>query len=472
MRKLVETSSMFPIRSVLSRENLEKIQLGNLQRQLQYVHANSPFYQRRFESTGLRPEDVRSIDDLRELPLLEKQELLDDQAKYPPYGSRLSVTEDKIAMLILTSGTSGTGQEVYAMTRMDVEFGGSAWANWYYRCGMRKGEQLLLTWPLGTNSGPQGAFLGAYKLGTNTLPVAPYDSQSKLQTYMLRFNPAGMVVTPAYLSHLTVLCDELGIDPKGQFSNLKAIMIATEAYPISWAERMERIWGARIYELYGNTQQGGLAAGTCETGIFTKTGERGCLHLDEWNTVFEVIDRETGEPVEHGEVGELVLTNLFREGSPLIRFRTDDRVRFLKHGTCSCGRPTNCLEAGTVARYDDMMKIRAQNVWPEAVDGIVFDHAEIDEYQGRVYLDERGREKVDVLIEFKANPLAGETKSKILSELTMEIRRGIGVSMELSEAPQGSLERFVFKTRRWTDERKEGLERVLYTAGGARKEQI
>jgi phenylacetate-coenzyme A ligase PaaK-like adenylate-forming protein len=119
-----------------------------------------------------------------------------------------------------------------------------------------------------------------------------------------------------------------------------------------------------------------------------------------------------------------------------------------------------------------MMKIRAQNVWPEAVDGIVFDHAEIDEYQGRVYLDERGREKVDVLIEFKANPLAGETKSKILSELTMEIRRGIGVSMELSEAPQGSLERFVFKTRRWTDERKEGLERVLYTAGGARKEQI
>lgn len=462
---------MFPARAEISRKDLEAAQLANLQRQLDFVYSNSPFYQERFKSVGILPKDVQSINDLRRLPLLDKRELLEDQEKHPPYGSRLSVSEDKIAMLILTSGTSGTGQEVYAMTRMDVEFGGSAWANWYYRCGMRKGDQLLLTWPLGTNSGPQGAFLGSYKLGTNTLPIAPYDSQSKLNTYMLKFNPAGMVVTPAYLSHMTVLCDELGIEPIEQFPNLKAIMIATEAYPISWAERMERIWGARIYELYGNTQQCGLAAGTCETGVLTETGLRGCLHLDEWHTIFEIIDRDTNEPVKPGEEGELVLTNLFREGSPLVRFRTNDRVRLLEHNSCSCGRPTNSLEAGTVARYDDMMKIRAQNVWPEAVDMIIFDHPEIDEYQGRVYLDERGREIVDVQIEFKADPLSEDRKGEILSSLNEELRRGVGVSIGLSEAPQGSLERFVFKTRRWTDERKEGLERVLYTAGGARKEQ-
>jgi phenylacetate-CoA ligase len=470
MRNSIEPSSMFPARAEISREDLEATQLGNLQHQLQFVYQNSPFYQNRFKSAGIRPEHIQTINDLRRLPLLDKGDLLDDQTDNPPYGSRLSVAEEKIAMLILTSGTSGTGQEVYAMTRMDVEFSGSAWANWYYRCGMRKGDQLLLTWPLGTNSGPQGAFLGSYKLGANTLPIAPYDSKSKIKTYMLKFSPAGIVVTPAYLSHMTVLCDELGIDPKENFPNLKAIMIATEAYPTSWAERMEQIWGTRIYELYGNTQQCGLAAGTCETGVLTKSGERGCLHLDEWHTIFEVIDRETLEPVESGEEGELVLTNLFREGSPLIRFRTNDRVRFLEHGSCTCGRPTNCLEAGTVARYDDMMKIRAQNVWPEAVDRIVFDHPEIDEYQGRVFMDERGREKVNIQIEFKADPLSAERKRKILSSLGEELRRGVGVSMELSEAKQGSLERFIFKTRRWTDDRKEGLERVLYTAGGARKE--
>lgn len=461
---------MYPARKGASRATLQHAQMARLKSQLEYVYGRSQFYRRRFEESGVSPNAIQDQSDIRKLPLLTKQELLLDQEEHPPYGSRLCVPEDKIGMLILTSGTSGVGQEAYAMTRLDVEFGGSAWANWYYRCGMRKGDQLLLTWPLGTNSGPQGAFLGAYKLGTNTFPIAPYDSRSKIKTYMLKFNPAGMVVTPAYLSHLTVLCGELGIDPKEQFPNLKAIMIATEAYPISWVQRMQAIWGARLFELYGNTQQAGLAAGCCETGVLTPEDGRGCLHLDEWSTLYEVIDRESGEPVNPGEEGELVLTNLFREGSPLIRFRTNDRVRFLPYTTCSCGRPTDCVEAGTVARYDDMMKIRAQNVWPEAIDSLVFNHPEIEEYQGRVHVDERGREQVDVRVEFKKGALAEESRGPLLKALSDELRRGVGISMNLSEAPADSLERFVFKTRRWTDDRNKGLERVLYTVTGTRKE--
>lgn len=437
---------------------------------MNYVYHRSQFYRQRFDAAGLHPDDIRSFQDFKQLPLLTKKDLLSDQAEHPPYGTRLCVSEDKITMLILTSGTSGIGQEVYAMTRQDVEFGGSAWAAWFYRCGMRKGDQLLLTWPLGTNSGPQGAFLGAYKMGANVLPIAPYDSHSKLHTYMLRFNPVGMVVTPAYLSHLTVLCEEQGIDPREKFPKLKAIMIATEAYPISWAQRMETIWGARLFELYGNTQQGGLAAGVCEAGVIPGGDRRGCLHMDEWNAVYEILDPETGEPAKPGEEGELILTNLFREGSPLVRFRTNDRVRFLPHDACSCGRPTNCIEAGTIARYDDMIKIRTQNVWPEAVDATIFARPEIEEYQGRVYVDGRGREQVDVRVEFKSRPLTDESKGQILADTAAELRRVVGVSMNLSEVPAGSLERFVFKTRRWTDERKQGLERVLHTAGGARKE--
>jgi phenylacetate-CoA ligase len=466
----VTLSSLYPAIDRASRQTLEECQLIRLKHQLKYVYARSSFYRRWFDQAGFDPEDVKSLADIRRLPLLTKSDLLHDQTTHPPYGQRLCVPEDKINMLILTSGTSGIGQEAYAMTRMDIEFGGSAWANWYYRCGLRRGDQILLTWPLGTNSGPQGAFLGAYKLGADVLVIAPYDSRSKVQTYMLKFNPAGMVVTPAYLSHLTVLCEEMGIRPSEQFSSLKALMIATEAYPISWAQRMEDLWGARLYELYGNTQQGGLAAGCCEAGAVTGDGGRGHLHFDEWNCLYEVINRETGDLVEPGEEGELVLTNLFREGSPLVRFRTNDRVRFLPYTTCTCGRPTNTIEAGSIARFDDMMKVRAQNVWPEAIDAIIFLHSEIEEYQGRVYVDERGRERMDVKIEFKPAMLSEETKSRLLNDLASELRRGTGVSMDLSEAPNGSLERFVFKTRRWTDERKQGLERVLHTASTARKE--
>ena len=117
-----------------------------------------------------------------------------------------------------------------------------------------------------------------------------------------------------------------------------------------------------------------------------------------------------------------------------------------------------------------MMKIRAQNIWPEAVDAIIFAHPEVEEYQGRVSVNDRGREKVEVEIEFINSEFAEETKTKLIKMLSEELRHGVGVSMDLSEAAEGSLERFVFKTRRWTDERNTGLERVLHTSSGARKE--
>jgi phenylacetate-CoA ligase len=463
-------SSLYPKLDTASRATLEQVQFGRLKRQLEYVYARSPFYRRRFQEANFHPDDLRQLADIRRLPLLTKAELLADQRACPPYGERLCVPGDKIAMLILTSGTSGVGQEAYAMTRLDVEYGGSAWANWFYRCGVRKGDRLLLTWPLGTNSGPQGAFLGAYKLGANTLPIAPYDSETKLRTYMQKFDPVAMVVTPAYLSHLTILCEEKGITPKEAFPSLKIMMIATEAYPPSWAQKIQAIWSVRVHELYGNTQHGGLAAGSCEQGVLTEAGARGCLHMDEWTCLYEVLDPETHEPVEPGAEGEMVLTNLFREGSPLVRFRTNDRVRFVAHRACSCGRPTHAIEAGTVARYDDMIKIRTQNVWPEAVDATLFAFPEVEEYQGRVYVDEQGKEQVEVRVEFKARALDNDARQRLLGAASAELRRAVGVSMRLVEAPSGSLERFVFKTRRWTDERKTGLERVLHTAGGTRKE--
>lgn len=463
-------STLYPKLDTANRAVLEQVQFERLRSQLEYVYARSPFYRQRFQQAGFCPDDLRELADLRRLPLLSKPELLADQQNSPPYGERLCVPSDKIRMLILTSGTSGIGQEAYAMTRMDIEYGGSAWANWFYRCGVRKGDRLLLTWPLGTNSGPQGAFLGGYKVGANVLPIAPYDSETKIRTYMQRFDPVAILATPAYLSHLTILCEEQGLDPKASFPSLRIIMIATEAYPVSWAQKIQAIWGARIHELYGNTQHGGLAAGTCEAGTITEQGSRGCLHMDEWSCLYEVLDPETQEPVEPGAEGELVLTNLFREGSPLVRFRTKDRVRLVPYHACSCGRPTNAIEAGTIARYDDMIKIRTQNVWPEAVDATIFAYPEVEEYQARVYVDEYGKEQVEIKVEFRASAGEADARQRILELAAAELRRNAGVSMCLVEAPAGSLERFVFKTRRWTDERNKGLERVLHTAGGTRKE--
>ncbi|MBI4320622.1 MAG: phenylacetate--CoA ligase family protein [Chloroflexi bacterium] len=470
MRTPVQRSSMYPHLDCLSREEVESLQLKKLRYQLEYVYQNSSFYRRWLDSHKVHPEDIQKREDIRKLPFMTKKVLLQDQLENPPYGNRLCVSEDKIQMVQLTSGTSGLGQEVYSLTRMDVEYGGSAWARWLYATGLRKGDRFVTTWPLGTNNGPQGAFLGAYKIGANTFPLALYDSKAKLQQYMVRYPPHGLLATPAYLTHLTILCQELGIDPRRDMPDLKAIWLFTEAYPLEWAEKMEEFWNTRIFEGYGSTQQGAVAGGTCERGAVVD-GQRGFIHLDEHGTVYEVLDRETGGPVKSGEEGELVVTNLHREGSPLIRFKSDDRVTFMSHEECSCGRPFVALQAGTIARYDDMIKMKVQNVWPEAVDAVVFSFEEVEEYNGRVFVDDRGREEIDLLVEFKNRPQDEASKKQRMAAMSEEVRRVIGVTMNVREAPHGSLERFIFKTRRWTDERRKGLERVKYTVGSTKQEK-
>jgi phenylacetate-CoA ligase len=148
---------------------------------------------------------------------------------------------------------------------------------------------------------------------------------------------------------------------------------------------------------------------------------------------------------------------------PLIRFRSNDRVRRLPHDLCDCGRTSRALwEVGTVARYDDMIKIKATNVWPQTVDDAVFSFEEIEEYNGRVFIDESGQEIARVSFEFKKAGLDDNAKNIILDRLAGKIKEMTQVRMQLEEVPHGSLPRFEYKVRRWTDERIKGLERVKY----------
>lgn len=466
----IKERCLYPETEKMPREQLKALQLKKLKYQAEYVYNRSSFYRDLFQKASLRPEDIQKLDDIKRLPMIDKSDLLRDQAEGSPYGKRLCVEPDEIAMTILTSGTSGVGQEVYAMTRNDLEFSGSAWAIWFYRAGIVKGDVIMLTWPLGTNSGPQAAFLGAYKIGANTFPIGMYDSKIKINSYLTRFNPAGILATPSYLTQLSILCKEMGVDPKKVMPGLKSIFVGTEAYPISWAEEMEDFWDAKLHDLYGCTQQGAMAACTCERGAIIN-GERGLMHLDESSTLYEIIDRETGVPVKPGEEGELVLTNLNRQGTPLFRFRTNDRVRYVSYTECLCGRTSDCLVPSSVARYDDMIKIKSQNVWPEAIDEVVFSYHQVEEYNGIVSVSDQGKESVNIKLEFKKScSLSGQEKTNLILRLEKEINSKTGISMKITEVSNGTLDRFLFKTRRWTDERNKGLERVKHVLGGSKSE--
>jgi phenylacetate-CoA ligase len=264
---------------------------------------------------------------------------------------------------------------------------------------------------------------------------------------------------PSYLNTLTSLCEEMGYDPRKDFPDFRSYVLAGESYPIEWAERMQDFWGIKLHETYGSTQTGGTCtAGTCRHGAIPGS-QRGRMHLFEWSVFYEVLDPATGEPVGPGEEGELYVTTLDREASATLRFASGDRVRWLPWNECSCGLPFDSIEAGTVGRLDDMLKIKGMNVWPSAVDEIMFSHAEIVDYRATVTVTDRGRTAVVVAIAFSDNLIpAGEARQAFMATLSDELRQRIGITFDLCEATRAEMKEFEFKARRWSDERHKRME--------------
>lgn len=448
----VSPNLMYPVEQ-LSREDFEAIQWRKFKYQLEYLYNNNTYYRNLFQREKLHPDQIKTKGDVRRIPLQTKQDLLEDQQANPPYGNRLGVSKEKIVQTWLTSGTSGLGQEVYGLTRLDVEHSGQEWAYCFKRYGLRQGDVIHESWPVGTAAGPLSVLWGINKVGANGFCLAPYDTKMRIQ-YMLRFKPDALMFTPAYLTHVTVELQKMDLDPAKEFPNLKFIMVAQESFPPSWARSMSEIWNTVIHEGYGSTQHGSCCATSCESGVVREDGSRGILHLHENTSYLEIIDRETLEPVKPGEEGELVVTNLNREASNLLRFRLADRVTFVPHDECSCGRPFHGLLAGAIARYDDMIKIRGQNVWPDAVDNVVFSYQEISEYRGKVFVDDSGNTVVEVSVQV----LPGVTDvDKLVGSIAQTLKERAGVSMKVITVPPGTFTAFEFKARRWVDERHAGL---------------
>ena len=437
----------------MSREEFSNFQWKKLKYQVEYLYHNNLFYQRKLKKAKITPDDIKTREDFfRKVPFTTKTELIEDQEEKPPYGLRLGVSERAITQMHLTSGTSGMGQEAYGLTRADVELLGSKGAPTLYWAGLRKGDVAVVTIPIGTNAGALMIVESLKKIGTNPMYLAIYDSKTKLQL-MKRFKPQLIFTTPGYLNTLSLLLKEVGIEPRKDYPTLKAIFMAGEGYSIAWAQKMEQIWDTRLYEAYGSTQGGSIAAGTCERGAIPG-GKRGSMHLIEWHYYIEVINPETGKPVDSGEEGEVIITPFDREASPLLRFRTADRVRYFSYRHCDCGRPLDIWEAGGIFRYDEMLKIKGVNIWPDTIDNVIFSRLEIDEYRGKVSVDNKGREQAVITLSFKPDTLlSAESKQKFMTKITEEIKVKTMVTMKVVETKEDISDRGKLKAKRWVDER-------------------
>jgi len=441
-------------------DEVRKLQFEKTKETLGRAYHKSEFYREIFDRAKVKPEDFKKLEDIARFPFIDKQDLVRDQEANPPFGRRVCVPPSNIHRVNVTSGTSGMGQEVHCHDEKAIWAANASTASHFAAIGLKKGDISAVLYPLGTMTGGMLSYEGLRIFGATPLPLAVFNTNQRIDM-MRRFNVHHILTTPAHLARITNICMERGLNTKKGFPRLKGITLSTEPFSVSWALQMEEIWGTVIHDIYGSTQLNLNYAITCKYGV-VPDGHFGYYHLADYFALVEVLDKETDKPVKYGDWGEPVVTTFSREAMPLIRFRSNDRVRFLPPRLCDCGRETALWEVGTISRYDDMIKIKATNVWPQTVDEAVFSFTEIEEYNGRVFIAENGLEVATVSVEFKKMALDDKAKATILKRLSDKIKEVTQVTMRVEEVSHGTLPRFEYKARRWTDERVEGLERVKY----------
>jgi len=442
-----------------SEEELRQLQTRGVAEQVRKA-AESDFYATRFKVDGFNPGAVSGLDSLSQVSVTTKQDICRDIDDHPPYGSRLVVPLSEITSIVETSGTSGKGKEVHVSTAADkqriirMEAFGFHWA------GAKSGDRIAFTLPIQMTAAGIWWTMALDRMEVNNLRLGDFDSDRKLD-YMLRYSADLMIATPAYVLRLEQAAHDRGMNLRQSLPEMRSILVAGEAKSGAWVAEREDVWGATFFEQWGCSA--GAVAWSCENGMAPK-GKPGLVHFLPHLAYMEVIDPESGEHVKDGEYGELVLTPLGIEGAPLIRFATGDRVRYLHWNNCSCGRQFSGIEAGSVSRYDDMVKIKGVNVWPSAVAAILEDFDDVVEHRATIYQAEDGREKVRIEVELTPEGTASASSSPLLKSISDELRSTTGINYEIAVwQGEGSLETEITmghsgKVRRWRDLRSGGSE--------------
>src|SRR5262245_56303461 len=370
------------------------------------------FVKTRWTAAGLRTAaDLRGWDDFTRLPFTRKQELVDDQAAHPPFGSNLTYPLERYVRVHQTSGT--TGQPVRWLETQ------SSW-DWWARCwgfvlagaGITAADRVFFPFSFGLFIGFSAGFEGARAIGAMVIPGGGVDSAMRLDA-MKRLGATALVCTPSYALHLVEVARERGIDPSKLDVRVTVHAGEPGAGIPAVRARIEEGWGARAFDHAGMTEVGAFGF---------ECGEQSGLHVNETEFIAEVIDSTTGAPSREGE---LVLTNLGRAGSPAIRYRTGDRVR-LSDAPCSCGRTLARLEGGILGRLDDMLIVRGVNVFPSAIEGIVRRFTAIEEFQIEVSRDGE-LDELCVLVEC---PEAGLERA-----VQEAFRAALGIRLEVRAVP-------------------------------------
>lgn len=428
-----------PERLNADRNSLETHQLQRLQAMLAEVLPKNRFWQNKFDKIGVKSESLNALSDLHQFPLTTKQELMQDQLENGPYGTNLTYPVEDYCRLHQTSGTTGRPMR-WLDTPESWSWLMSCWQQIFKLIGLEKKDRLAFPFSFGPFLGFWAAFEGANRLGNLCLSGGGMSSEARLKL-MADHQATFVCCTPTYAMRLAEVAEETGVNLHEL--QVRALVVAGEPGGNIPAirNRLEQAWNARVFDHWGMTEIGALAVEEKET--------HDSLTILETECIAEIINRETGQPVTPGEPGELVLTNLGRWGSPLIRYRTGDIVvqDLSPHPT---GRSLLRLKQGIQGRTDDMITIRGNNFYPSAVDAILREQAEVVEY--RMIL-KRVKAMSHLHVEVELSPTVTDTDS-LIHQLKLTFRERLNFQPEVTVVSENSLPRFELKGRRFIREDK------------------
>jgi phenylacetate-CoA ligase len=416
----------------LDQPALAALQRRKLRAMLREVRETNPFYRNKLQSVA--PD----CDAIESLPFTARAEIEQDHAAHPPFGSNLTYPLSRYCRYHQTSGTGG-----FPLRWLDTA---ESW-KWFQRCWqvifdaagvtVENSDRVIFPFSFGPFVGFWGAFEGATARGLLAIPAGGLSTTSRLKM-MIDSGATVVCCTPTYALHMAEAAAANGIDLAG--SAVRALIVAGEPggnIPET-RRRIEAAWGSRLFDHSGMTEMGAVTF-ECEP-------VRGGLHVIESEYIAEVIDPVTLQPLPEGTAGELVLTNLGRWGSPLIRYRTNDHVR-MSRGQCKCGRWYARLEGGILGRIDEMFTVRGNNVFPTAVEAVVRRFRDVAEFRVTVL---EGGALTQVRVEIEPDATGPhKTDGGLPRRVSQALQETLSFRAEVTQVPPGTLPRFEMKAKRF-----------------------
>ena len=421
------------------RKKIEDIQLERLRHMACKAYENVPFYKKRFDESGIKPEMIKSLSDLKNLPFTTKEDLRDNY----PFGLFAEPMKN-VVRLHASSGT--TGKPVVAgYTKGDIEVWSEAIARIVTAGGIDENDVVQISFGYGLFTGGFGLHYGIEKVGATIVPMSSGNTQKQLML-MQDFGTTALVATPSYAMYLSEMIKEKGI-PRDNIK-LKYGFFGSEAMSEKMREKLEDSMGILVTSNYGLTEvMGPGVSGEC----IYKCGE----HINEDMFIVEIIDPKTGEVLPYGESGEVVITTLTKEAMPVLRYRTRD-ISYIIPEPCTCGRTSYRL-APIQGRTDDMLKIKGVNLFPSEIESVVLEFPQVSPNYQLILRRENMLDTLEIVVELVDGSLLERFSEieKLENEMKERLHSVLGLRAKLRLAEPKSIERTTGKAKRIIDLREQ-----------------